>query len=59
MAHSRAEESVYVITFFGLFKGKGNGDPEAPKLRSDYSAETLREEEIHAIKCHLGNINTT
>lgn len=47
MAHSRAEESVYVITFFGQFKGKGNGGPEAPKLRSDYRAETLvREKEI-------------
>lgn len=36
MARSRAEESVYVITPFGQFKGKGNGGPEAPKLRNDH-----------------------
>lgn len=39
MVCSRAEESVYVITFFGQFKGKGNGGSEAPKLRNHYRAE--------------------
>lgn len=47
MAHSRAEESVYVITLFGQFKGKGNGGPEAPTLRTDYRAEIfVREKEM-------------
>lgn len=57
MAHSRAEESVYVITFSGQFKGKGNSGSEAPKLRNDYRVETheqrvycAREKEIETTR---------
>lgn len=51
MALSRAEESVYVVTFFGQFKGKGNGGTEAPKLRNHVGRKcsnkgcTVREKE--------------
>lgn len=43
MALSRAEKSVYIITFFGQFKGKRNGGPEAPKLRNHFRAEILEQ----------------
>lgn len=49
MALSRAEEYVYVITFFGQFKGKGNGGPEAPKLRNHFRAEIL-EQRVHCVR---------
>ncbi len=43
MALSRAEESVYVTTFFGRFKGKRNCDQEAPKLRNHFREEIFHQ----------------
>lgn len=43
MALSRAEESVYVITYSVNLKGKRNGGPEAPKLRNHVRAEILEQ----------------
>lgn len=41
--------SVYVITPFGKFKGKGNGGSEAPKLRNHFWAEIL-EQRPHCVR---------
>lgn len=42
MALSRAETSVYVITF-SQFKGKRSGGLKAPKLRNHYRADVLEQ----------------
>lgn len=43
------KESVYVITLFGQFKGKGNGGSEAPKLRNHFRAE-IHEQRAHCVR---------